>query len=149
MKFAASIATMALTASTLTSPARAEDIYVTLYPPSELQRISIENLILIAPQKGPSESDVRPDMRPIIGVDLTFREQQYFAQYISGRDWADRTPLPSNQRNDTYTFRFNVESMPPQESSVYDTPVPSNVPAPSMLAISGLGLLVAARRMRR
>ncbi len=150
MKFAAPIATVALAASTLASTARAEDIYITPYPPSELQRLAQESLIPISPKTAPSESEVRPDMRPIIGIDLTWREQQYFAQYVSGRDWNDRTPMPLASRVNTYTFHFEVGPVSSQNhyADEYSANI-DTVPTPGALPLLGLGALAAARRMRR
>lgn len=150
MKFAAPIATVALAASTLASTARAEDIYITPYPPSELQRLAQESLIPISPKTAPSESEVRPDMRPIIGIDLTWREQQYFAQYVSGRDWNDRTLLPSTSGENVYLFHFEVVPISPQNhyANEYSANI-ATVPSPGALSLIGFGALAAARRMRR
>jgi hypothetical protein len=148
MKFAAPIATMALAASTLAFSARAEDMYTTLYTPSRLQILATEALIPISPKVTPSEDEVRPDMRPIIGIDLTWREQEYFRQYMCGRSMEEpSSPLMSN--TETYAFNFHVAPTSSQNVYRYESSTLPIVPAPSALALAGLGALAAARRMRR
>lgn len=148
MKFAAPIATMALAASTLASPARAEDMYTTLYTPSRLQILATEALIPISPKVAPSEDEVRPDMRPIIGIDLTWREQEYFRQYMCGRSIEEpASALLSDTK--TYTFHFHVAPMSPQKAYSRESSTLPTVPTPSTLTLAGLGALAAARRIRR
>jgi MYXO-CTERM domain-containing protein len=151
MNIAGKFATAALTASTLASTVRGEDIYVTLYPKSDLQRQAEETLIRFRPNYAVPENELRPDMRPMIGLDLAFREQMYFNECMVGRSWYDGTSTPIVTEDGEIRFIFDTLSQ--SRTGVYNagtqTSELSPVPSRGALTLLGLAGLVAARRKMR